>query len=47
MTVPSTLFWKRSLAESLAARLKKMAIVPAKRAKTKDQLIPLLDVSQV
>jgi E1A-binding protein p400 len=46
VTVPSTLFWKRSLAESLAARLKKMAIVPAKRAKTKDQLIPLLDVSQ-
>ena len=43
----STLFWKKSQAESLAARLKKLAVIPTKRVKSKDQLIPLVDTAQV
>lgn len=47
VTVTSTLFWKRSQAESLAARLKKLAVIPTKKVKSKDQLIPLVDTTQV
>ena len=47
VTVNSTLFWKRTQAESLAARLKKMAVIPTKKVKSKDQLIPLVDTTQV